>query len=200
MRRIEDLEAFIAIVELGSLTAAARQTRRTVQATSRSLATLESEVGLSLVHRTTRQCVPSEAGLRFYERIKPALAEIQAAQADIIEQSAEPSGMLRLSAPVLFGPDFLVPILSEYMHTYTKVEVDLQLSDAFVDIADERLDMVIRIGELPDSGLRARKLGTLRRVVFGAPSYFSRHGIPAHPLELRQHACIFRTVDKQPGQ
>lgn len=199
MRRLEDLEAFIAIVELGSLTAAARFTQRTVQAVSRSLALLEADVGLSLIRRTTRQCIPTEAGMQFYDRIKPALAEISTAKAELMEQRIEPSGMLRVSASVLFGPQFLVPIIAEYMHAYPNVEIDLQLSDAFVDIAEERLDMAIRIGDLPDSGLRARKLGTLRRVVFGSPAYFARHGVPMQPSDLRHHSCIVRTVHGNPA-
>ncbi|TKB29569.1 MAG: LysR family transcriptional regulator, partial [Mesorhizobium sp.] len=92
-------------------------------------------------------------------------------------------------------PDFLVPVIADYMRTYPRVEVDLQLSDEFVDLDAEGLDLAVRIGNLPDSNLRAKRLGALRRVVFGAPAYFQQHGRPAHPLELREHECIVRTVD-----
>ncbi|MGE8690247.1 MAG: LysR family transcriptional regulator [Achromobacter sp.] len=199
MSRLEDLEAFIRIVEVGSLTKAARNLGRSLQAVSRSLAALEEDVGVQLVHRSTRHLALSEAGETFYRRVKPAMAEIGEARLEAADRRTEPSGILRVGAPILFGPDFLVPIIADYLRAYPQVEVDLQLTDSFSDLAGEGLDLVVRIGDLPDSGLQGKRLGTLRRVVFGAPSYFERHGRPAHPLELRQHACIVRTVDPRPG-
>jgi DNA-binding transcriptional LysR family regulator len=199
MSRIEDLATFIAIVESGSLTEAGRRTGRSLQGVSRSLATLEADVGVELIHRTTRQCTPSEAGLTFYDRVVPALAEISEAKLEAVSRRSEPAGLLRIGAPVMFGPDLLMPIVAEYMRLYPKVEIDLELSDAFVDLAVGHLDIVVRIGHPPDSGLQARRLGELRRVVFGAPSYFERHGRPEHPFDLRKHACIVRTVGSRPG-
>ncbi|MER9306019.1 LysR substrate-binding domain-containing protein [Mesorhizobium sp. M0293] len=200
MNRIDDFEAFIAVIELGSLTAAARRLNRSLQSISRSLATLEDSVGVELVHRTTRRSTPSEAGAGFFHRIKPAIEEINEARLQAANQRSEPSGILRVSAPVLFGPDFLVPVIADYMRTYPRVEVDLQLSDGFVDLGAEGLDLAIRIGNLPDSSLQAKRLGALRRVVFGAPSYFAHRGRPAHPFELNAHSCIVRTVDERPGE
>lgn len=200
MSRLEDLEAFIHIAETGSLTKAARRLDRSLQAVSRSLAALEEDVGVQLVHRTTRHSSLSEAGEAFFRRVKPALEEISEARLEVADRRAAPSGILRVGAPVLFGPDFLVPIIAEYMRAYPQVEVDLQLTDSFVDLAAAGLDLVVRIGDLPDSGLQGRRLGALRRVVFGAPSYFEEHGSPSHPSELRQHACIVRTVDQRAGQ
>ncbi|HEY9274174.1 LysR family transcriptional regulator [Achromobacter sp.] len=200
MSRLEDLEAFIHIAETGSLTKAARHLGRSLQAVSRSLAALEEDVGVQLVHRTTRHSSLSEAGEAFFRRVKPAMEEIGEARLEVADRRAAPSGILRVGAPVLFGPDFLVPIIAEYMRAYPQIEVDLQLTDSFVDLAAAGLDLVVRIADLPDSGLQGRRLGALRRVVFGAPSYFEQHGRPAHPSELRQHACIARTVDQGPGQ
>lgn len=200
MGRIDDFEAFIAIVEHGSLTAAALRLNRSLQSISRSLATLEKSVGVELVHRTTRRSAPSEAGAAFFHRIKPAVDEINEAKLEAVNQRSEPSGILRLAAPVLFGPDFLMPIVTDYMRMYPRVEVDLQLSDAFVDLGAEGIDLAIRIGNLPDSSLRAKRLGALRRVVFGAPSYFRLNGQPTHPFELSKHSCIVRTVDDRPGE
>ncbi|OHV84704.1 LysR family transcriptional regulator [Rhizobium sp. LCM 4573] len=200
MSRLADLEAFVAVVEQGSLTDAARHLRRSLQAVSRSLASLESDVGVQLVHRTTRQCSTSEAGQDFYERVKPAVAEIREAELEANNRRSEPSGILRIGAPVQFGPQFLVPVIAEYMRTFPGVEVDLQLSDALTDLSSAGLDLVVRIAELPDSGLQGRRLGALRRVVFGAPAYFERHGRPTHPAELRQHSCIVRAVDQRSGQ
>lgn len=200
MSRIDDFEAFMAIVEQGSLTAAARRLNRSLQAISRSLATLEESVGVELIQRTTRRSTPSEAGAAFFRRIKPAIDEINEAKLQATNQRSEPSGVLRVSAPVLFGPDFLVPVIADFMRMYPRVEVDLQLSDGFVDLGAEGLDLAIRIGNLPDSSLRAKRLGALRRVVFGAPSYFERCGRPTHPFELSAHSCIVRTVDERPGE
>lgn len=199
MSRIEDLEAFLAIVEQGSLTAAAKRLGRPLQTVSRSLAMLEADLGVELVHRTTRRSMPSEAGQSFYRRIKPAVEEIHEAREEAAQRRSEPSGVLRLGAPALFAPRFLMPVIAEYMARYPRVEVDLDLADAFVDFAGSGLDMVVRIGELADSGLTGKRLGALRRVVFGAPSYFARFGRPAHPLELARHNCITRTVDERPG-
>lgn len=200
MSRLEDLEAFIHIAETGSLTKAARGLNRSLQAVSRSLAALEEDVGVQLVHRSTRHCALSEAGETFFRRVKPAIAEIGEARLEVADRRTAPSGTLRVGAPILFGPDFLVPIIAEYMNAYPQVEVDLQLTDSFSDLSGEGLDLAVRIADLPDSGLQGRRLGTLRRVVFGARPYFEKHGRPAHPSELRQHACIVRTVDQRPGQ
>ncbi len=200
MSRLEDLEAFIHIAETGSLTKAARLLNRSLQAVSRSLAALEQDVGVQLVHRSTRHCALSEAGETFFLRVKPAVAEIGEARLEVADRRTAPSGLLRVGAPILFGPDFLVPVIAQYMQAYPQVEVDLQLTDSFIDLSSAGLDLVVRIADLPDSGLQGRRLGTLRRVVFGARSYFEQHGRPSHPSELRQHACIVRTVDQHPGQ
>ena len=200
MSRLEDLEAFIRIAETGSLTAAARRLGRSLQAVSRSLASIEDDVGVQLVHRTTRQSALSEAGHAFYQRVKPALLDIQEARLEAADRKSAPSGVLRIGAPTLFGPDFLVPIIADFMTAHPQVEIDLQLSDSFVDLAAEELDLVVRIADLPDSGLQGRRLGALRRVVFGAPSYFERHGRPARPTDLRQHACIVRTAAQKSDQ
>ncbi|NGT13162.1 LysR family transcriptional regulator [Achromobacter insolitus] len=200
MSRLEDLEAFIHIAETGSLTKAARLLNRSLQAVSRSLAALEQNVGVQLVHRSTRHCALSEAGETFFLRVKPAVAEIGEARLEVADRRTAPSGLLRVGAPILFGPDFLVPVIAQYMQAYPQVEVDLQLTDSFTDLSSAGLDLVVRIADLPDSGLQGRRLGTLRRVVFGARSYFEQHGRPSHPSELRQHACIVRTVDQHPGQ
>lgn len=200
MTRLEDLEAFLSVVDHGSLTEAALRLGRSLQAISRSLASLEEDVGVVLIHRTTRHCSPSEAGGEFYRRVQPAIAEIREAREQAASRRLEPSGILRIGAPVLFGPDFLVPIIAEYMKEFPQTEIDLQLFDGFSDLAVERLDLAIRIADLPDSGLQSKLLGTLRRVVFGAPSYFARRGRPKHPQDLRQHNCLVRTIDQQVGQ
>jgi DNA-binding transcriptional LysR family regulator len=192
MDRLDDLEAFVAIVEKGSQTAAARHLRRSLQAVSRSLVTLERGLGVGLVQRTTRRSSPTEAGWAFYQRIKPALSEINEARLEAADKRSEPSGLLRIGAPVLFAPAFVVPAISDFMHRYPLIEVDLKVSDRRVDLLEERLDVAVRIRIVPESGLKVRRLGGLRVVVFGAHSYFAEHGRPQHPDDLQRHRCVLR--------
>lgn len=195
MERLDDLSAFLAVVDKGSLTGAARHLQRTLQSVSRSLITLERSIGVQLVRRTTRRSAPTEAGLAFYHRVKPAFAEIDNARLEASRRRATPSGLLRIGASVLFAPIYVVPAVAAFMERYPQIEVDLALSDRFVDLLEENLDVAIRIGDLADSDLKARRLGELRRVVFGAPGYFSRHGRPKHPSDLTEHQCIVRSAD-----
>lgn len=197
MDRIDDLEAFVAIVDEGSLTAAGRRLARSLQSISRSLAALESSIGVELVQRTTRVSQPTEAGRVFYDRVKPALLELREAKLEVANRRAEPSGLLRVGASVLFGPTYLVPVITSFMERYPQIEVELKLSDLFVDLAEERLDLAVRIGHLPDSNLKARRLGELRRVFFGSPEYLSRHGRPRHPDDLPHHQCVIRSTGHQ---
>jgi DNA-binding transcriptional LysR family regulator len=193
--RLEDLAAFVAIVEQGGLTAAARHVRRSLQSVSRSLGTLERSVGVELVRRTTRRSNATEAGLGFYQRIKPALAQIQEARLEVSNRRAEPAGLLRIGASVSFAPLYLVPAVAAFMKRHPQIDVELKLSDRFVDLVDEDLDLAIRIADMSDSTLQARRLGQLRRVMFGAPAYFAKYGRPAHPDQLAKHQCMIRTTD-----
>jgi DNA-binding transcriptional LysR family regulator len=194
MDRIDDLKAVLAIVEKGNLTAAARQLRRSLQSVSRSLAALERELGVELVRRTTRRSSPTEAGLAFYHRIRMALDEIEAAKRDISNQRSEPAGLLRVSGSTAFAPLYLVPAAAAFLEVHRKVEIELDMSDRYVDLVGEGFDLAVRIGEIPDSALKAKRLANLRRVVFAAPSYLAEHGRPRHPDDLACHDCIVRTT------
>jgi DNA-binding transcriptional LysR family regulator len=192
--RIEDFQAFVAIVEKGSLTAAANQLGRSLQSVSRSLAALEREVGVELVRRTTRRSSYTDAGLTFYRRLSAALGEIEAAKRETANRRAEASGLLRVSASGAFAPLYIVPALPDFLTAHPLVDIDLALSDAYVDLVGEGFDLAIRIGELPDSSLKARLLANSRRVVFAAPGYLAQHGRPRRPEDLPQHQCIVRTA------
>jgi DNA-binding transcriptional LysR family regulator len=192
---MKDLEAFLAIIEHGSQTAAAHHLRRSLQSINRSLAALEHSVGMELVRRTTRLSVPTEAGLAFYRRAKPALAEINNAKLEAGNRRTEPSGRLRIAAPVLFAPTFVVPAVCDFMERYPKVAIELSVSDRKVDLLTEGFDMAIRIRDMPDSELKVRRLGELRLVVFGAPAYLAKYGRPEHPDDLVRHQCVLRTTD-----
>ncbi len=194
MDRLEDLQAFVAIVEKGSLTAAARQLRRSLQSISRSLAAMERETGVELLRRTTRRSAATEAGIAFYRRISVALAEIETARLEASKSRTEPTGLLRVTSSTAFAPLYMVPAIHAFLTDYPKVEIELDLSDGYVDLVGESFDLAIRIGEMPSSNLKARRLADLRRVVFAAPSYLARHGRPRQPQDLERHECIVRTA------
>jgi DNA-binding transcriptional LysR family regulator len=195
MDRIDELTAFLAIVEKGGQTAAARHLGQSLQSINRSLARLERTVGVELVSRTTRRSSPTEAGLAFYRRIKPALTEINDAKREAANRRTEPSGLIRIGAPVLFAPAYVVPIVCEFLQQHSQIEIELRVSDRPVDLAQHGLDLAVRIRHLPDSRLKARRIGELRAVVFGSPAYFARHGRPRHPDDLAKHHCILRAAD-----
>ena len=197
MDRIADFQAFVAVVERGSLTGAARQLGRSLQSVSRSLAAVEREVGIELVRRTTRRSNPTEAGLAFYRRLNAALTEIEAAKTEASNRRSEPSGLLRLTGSSAFAPLYLVPAIAAFLEAHPKVSVELDLSDRYVDLVDEGFDLAIRIGEMPDSTLKARRLANLRRVVFASPKYFATHGRPRRPDDLVHHLCIVRTAARE---
>jgi len=192
MDRLDDIEAFLAVVEKGSLTAAARHLHRSLQSISRSLTTLERSVAVDLVRRTTRRSHPTEAGLAFYRRVKPALTQIRDARLEAASQQAELTGLLRVGGPAIFAAAHIVPVISELVERHPRLEIELKVSDREVDL---RLDIAVRIREMRDSTLKARRLGDLRAVVFGAPSYFAKHGRPKHPDELARHECVVRLTD-----
>ncbi len=194
MDRIEDYQAFVATVEKGSLTAAANQLGRSLQSVSRSLAALEHEVGVELIRRTTRRSNPTDAGLALFRRLSAALADIDAAKLEAANRRAEASGVLRLTASSAFAPLYIVPHLPAFLAAHPRVEIDLDLTDAYVDLIGQGFDLAVRIGELPDSSLKSRLLATSRRVVFAAPSYVAAYGRPRRPDDLKNHQCIVRTA------
>ena len=174
----DDLEVFLAIVEKGSQSAAARHLQRSLQSVGRSLASLEAGVGVPLIRRTTRKSHPTEAGLAFYSRVKPAVVEIHEARKEAVGFVRELSGRLRVASPALFARAFVMPTVNEFLTRFPRVEVELKSSDRQADLLDEELDIAIRIRQLPDSTLKARRLGELRIVAFGARTYFDRRGRP----------------------
>lgn len=189
---MEEIEVFLAVVEAGSQTAAARRLGRSLQSVNRALSALERSVGVELVRRTTRQSVATEAGLAFYRRVKPAFAEIREARLEAANRRIEPSGLLRVAAPILFGATHVVPAIAEFMARFPQIEADVNMSDRPVDVVGDGFDLAVRIRELPDSSLKTRRLGELRTVVYGAPDYFKRHGRPRQPSDLADHQCILR--------
>ena len=155
MDRIEDLQAFVAIVEKGSLTGAARQLGRSLQSVSRSLAALEGGIGVELVRRTTRRSTPTEVGLAFHRRLSMALAEVEAAKLEASNRHSEVTGLLRITSSTAFAPLYVVPAVRAFLEAHAKLDIELDVCDHYVDLMGERIDLAVRIGELPDSNLTA---------------------------------------------
>jgi DNA-binding transcriptional LysR family regulator len=192
MASLDDYRVFIAIVEQGNLTAAARHLHRSLQAVSRALQALEHELGVELIQRTTRRAQATDAGLAFHARIKAALADIDLARSELVAHAGSVEGALRVGGSTQFSPPYLVPLAASFMERYPQVSVELVVADAHADLQREKLDVAVRLGDLPPSRLHARQLGLLRMVTVGAPGYFARHGRPRTPAQLRQHECIVR--------
>jgi len=181
---------FVRIGETGSLSAAARATGRSLPAVSRSLAQLEAHLGVRLLHRTTRRTHLTEAGQRYLERCKRLLAELDEANASVSDLEQSLAGPITISAPILFGQMHVAPVVTEFLTEHTDVSANLILTDRFQNIVEEGIDLAVRIGNLPDSGLVARRLATVRRVACASPGYLKMHGIPKVPTDLSDHNCL----------
>jgi DNA-binding transcriptional LysR family regulator len=194
VNRLDDLRAFVEVVDKGSLTSAARHLGRSLQSVSRSLAALEREIGVELIRRTTRRSAPTEAGLIFRRRLGDALTTIETAKLEANNRRSEIVGPLRIAASTTFGPRYLVPVIAAFMDTYPGVDVQLELSNRYTEIAAERFDLAVRIGEMAASTLKSKRIAHARRVLFGSPKYFAKDGKPRHPDDLLRHQCIIRST------
>jgi DNA-binding transcriptional LysR family regulator len=185
-----DLDIFARIVTARGLSAAGRELGLSPAVISKRLSRLEERLGVRLVQRTTRQIALTEAGQGFYERVVSILASVAEAEAFVARGAEAPRGVVRISAPTSFGRLHIAPHLAAFFGRYPGVGVDLSLSDAFVDVVGENYDLVIRIADLTDSSLIARRLAPNRRLLCAAPAYLARTGEPASLDELRHHACL----------
>jgi DNA-binding transcriptional LysR family regulator len=184
------METFVQAARRGSFAAAAKAMQLTPSAISRSITRLEARLGVRLFQRTTRALALTAEGEAYLARAIDLLSEIEEIERSLTADAAEPRGKIRVNASVPFGTYCIVPILPLFLRTFPKVTVDLSLSDAVVDLIEERADVAIRIGALKDTALRARLLGRCRMQVVAAPSYLEQHGIPAAPDALERHNCL----------
>lgn len=197
MDRLDELEIFIAILDSGSLAGAGRKLRRSPPAVTRALSALESRLGTRLVERTTRQLAPTEAGKRLAEQARRLLMDYDAA---VREDAAAPlRGLLRVTAPAVFGRRHVTPVVNSYLDRYPAMQVELVLNDRNLDLIEEGLDVAVRIGPLPDAGMVARRVGEVRRMLVASPDYLARRGSPKSLAELARHDVIFSSgVAKAP--
>lgn len=184
------LQTFVRIADSGSLSAAARASGRSLPAVSRSLVQLEADLGVRLLHRTTRRIHLTDAGARYLERCRRILAEVDEANASVSDLGRALAGPITLTAPILFGQMHVAPVVTEFLSTHPGVSVNMILTDRYVNIVEEGIDLAVRIGKLTDSGLVARKLGEVRRVACASPAYLKRKGTPKAPKDLADHNCL----------
>lgn len=190
MDRLFAMRQFVTVVEAGSLSAAAKRLGMGQPAVSKALANLEDYLGVRLLVRTTRAQHLTDAGQRFYERVRLVLDEADEAEMAARGGAAALAGRLRISAPATYAALHVIPRLGEFMALYPGIEVDLVLDDRRIDLIEEGADLAIRIGSLEDSSLVARRLGSSLRMVVGSADYLERHGAPASPQALHDHRMI----------
>ena len=190
MNRLDSMSILIAVVDAGSLSAAARVLDMPLATVSRKLAELETHLKTRLLHRSTRQLSLTEAGISYVAACRRILEEIGEAERAATGEYASPKGELLVTAPVAFGRLHVVPVVAEFLAQYPEISVNLMLTDRVVHLMDEHADAAIRIGDLPDSMLMATRVGTVRRVICASPGYLEAHGVPTRPQDLAGHACI----------
>jgi DNA-binding transcriptional LysR family regulator len=181
------------VVGTGSLSAAARDLGMSPAVVSRRLASLEARLGVRLVNRTTRSLHLTDEGAAYYETCTRVLAEIEEADAAVSAGRAEPRGVLRVALPASFGNQHIAPLIPKFAELYPEVQIALSLSDRTVNLVEEGFDVAIRIADLADSSLAARRLAPNRRVVCASPAYLRRHGTPQTPEDLAKHNCLTTT-------
>jgi DNA-binding transcriptional LysR family regulator len=190
MLDLNDIVVFARVVEAGSFTAAARLLGMPKTTVSRRIGALEREVGVRLIQRTTRSLNMTDAGRLYYEQSSQALRTIEDANLRLAEARAEPSGTIRISAPVGFAGHFLTSAAFDFLAAYPKTRVELHLTDDRLNLVGNRIDLAFRTGSLPDSTLIARKLGSTHRILCASPDYLARRGVPAAAADLARHHCV----------
>lgn len=192
--RFRALQVFVKVAERAGFSVAARELAMSPPAVTRSISALEDRIGTRLFVRTTRSVRLTEAGTRFLQDARRILMDLDEAEDAAVGSHAAPQGELHITAPVLFGRMFVTPLLGAFLDTHAAVAARTLYVDRVVSLMDEGLDVAIRIGTLPDSGLTAVRVGTVRRIMFAAPDYLATHGTPDHPAELQHHSIIQATT------
>ena len=190
MSRFEELEAFVAVVDCQGFGKAGDRLGIAKSMISRRVSELESRLGVQLLQRTTRRQTLTEAGRDFYQRASQVLSDLDEAEQSLADASSEISGRIRLALPLGFGVGQLAQPISEFLNRHPRISIDTDLSDRTVDLIEENIDLAIRIGELADSTLIARKLAQVHFAICASPGYLETHGEPEHPSQLARHRVL----------
>ena len=187
---IETLRLFVEVMQKQNFTEVAKLHGVAPSSVSRSIAALENELGIRLLQRSTRKLEPTESGLLYYERLSPLLDELESAVQFATDISREPQGKLRISTGVAYGENCITPLLPEFTERYPALRVELILSDAYLDLIEERIDISVRLGTLKSSSHIARHLSDMTFHVCASPTYLEKYGEPQSPNELTEHECL----------
>ncbi len=190
MDRLDSMQVLITAVEAGSLSAAGRRLGIPLATVSRKVSELESHLRTRLLTRTRRGLTLTDAGRSYVGACKRILEEVGEAERAASGEYSAPKGDLIIAAPIVFGRLHVLPIVIEFLKTYSDIDIRMVLADRVTNLFDEQVDVAVRIGELPDSSLIATRVGFIRRVVCGSPAYFAAWGTPKRPAELGAHDCI----------
>ncbi|MGH8531832.1 MAG: LysR family transcriptional regulator [Gammaproteobacteria bacterium] len=190
MDRLHLMTVFVAVAEEESFAGGARRLGMSPPAVTRAIAALEERLGVKLLYRTTRFVRTTDAGQRYLDDSRRIIAEVDEADEAAAGINAEPRGHLAITAPVLFGKLFVLPVIVEFLKRYPAVEVSALFLDRVVNLLEEGLDVGVRIGDLPDSSMKAIRVGSVRRVMCASPNYLEKHGMPQNPAELSGHNIV----------
>ncbi|MDW3207312.1 MAG: LysR family transcriptional regulator [Alphaproteobacteria bacterium] len=191
MDRLDELEILVAIVTAGSMRQAARRLRKSPASTTRALERLESRLGVRLVERTTRRIAPTATGLKLADGARDVLDSYRMLTMDTGVETIR--GMVRIAAPPVFGRLFVAPAVDRFLQEWPDASAEMILADRYMDFIEHRLDVAVRIGMLPDSSLRARKVGSVHWMTVCSPAYIKASGVPARPSDLSDHATILES-------
>ncbi len=195
MQSWEGLIEFVTVAETGSFTAAARRLESSVANVSRQVSALENRLGIRLFYRTTRKVTITEAGQTYYQHCRPLLDGLDEAERAVSSLQSNPRGKLRLTAPVAWGEEYVVPRINDFVLAHPEIEVEVLLTNQQVDLVEKGFDLAIRLGRLEDSTLIARRLATRTQYVCASPDYLLRYGTPHTLSELHNHNCLLGTLD-----
>jgi DNA-binding transcriptional LysR family regulator len=190
MDRLEAMSLFVAAVEAGSLSAAARRFGIPLATVSRKVSELERHLKTRLLNRSTRQLTLTDTGQAYLAACRRILDEVGEAERTAAGEYSAPTGELVITAPIVFGRLHVLPVVTAFLAAYPEVDIRLTLSDRITQLVDEHIDLAVRIGKLPDSSMIAIRIGSIRHVVCASPAYLAAHGTPLTPGELAAHDCI----------
>jgi DNA-binding transcriptional LysR family regulator len=196
MDRIGDLNLFLRVLDLGSISAAARSLDLSVAVASQRLKRLERSLGVRLLHRTTRQLRPTPEGVALAEQGRSLVEDLEVLTSNLSNTAKGVSGTLRVTLPATFGRQYISPLLPEFLSRHPRLRLHIDLSDQMRDLVSDGLDLAIRIGALKDSDLIATRLASNRRVLCASPEYLRRHGVPKKPEDLAKHECLLMAVSR----